>query len=385
MHLGLIIYENLNILTGGYLYNKILVAYLRQMGHQVDIISLPKRRYARNLLDSLSHRLRSGLTQSRYDILLQDGLNHPSLFRINGWLQRTANFPIVAIVHQVLCIQPRSRLLNGFYRAIEQRYFQSVDAFIYNSQTTRRAVELLVDRPRPSIVASPAGNRLGYLKSNNLIESRAHESGPLRLIFVGNLLPHKGLAPLIKGLSNLSPHIYHLRVIGNLTMDRPYVRHVKKLMEDTKISPQVELTGPKDGAELAHLLAQSHLFIMPYSHEGFGMAHLEAMAFGLPVVGSSDGAVNEFVKQGKNGFLIKPHDFKSVNKYLSDLDHDRQRLSKMSHAALRTFNERPQWIDTVESIHGFITGVAQSRIVARKRNLFEPSLPQLKLNKRQSK
>ena len=121
MHLGLIIYENLNILTGGYLYNKILVAYLRQMGHQVDIISLPKRRYARNMLDSLSHRLRSGLTKSQYDILLQDGLNHPSLFRINGWLQRTTNFPIVAIVHQVLCIQPRSRLLNGFNRAIEQR------------------------------------------------------------------------------------------------------------------------------------------------------------------------------------------------------------------------------------------------------------------------
>ena len=64
------------------------------------------------------------------------------------------------------------------------------------------------------------------------------------------------------------------------------------------------------------------------------MAYLEAMAFGVPVMGSSDGAVKEFVIPGRNGFLFETDDFESVNASIQNLHHDRQRLRKMSHADL---------------------------------------------------
>jgi hypothetical protein len=50
MRLCLIIYGSLDILTGGFLYDKFLVTHLRQNGHKIDIVSLPWRRYGRHLL-----------------------------------------------------------------------------------------------------------------------------------------------------------------------------------------------------------------------------------------------------------------------------------------------------------------------------------------------
>jgi glycosyltransferase involved in cell wall biosynthesis len=70
---------------------------------------------------------------------------------------------------------------------------------------------------------------------------------------------------------------------------------------------------PVTSWDLANLFLQSHVFVMPYSHEGFGMAYLEAMAFAMPVVASANGAVKEFDKPGQNGFLIELDDSESVN------------------------------------------------------------------------
>lgn len=97
------------------------------------------------------------------------------------------------------------------------------------------------------------------------------------------------------------------------------------------------------------------------------MAYLEAMAFALPAVGSSKGAVREFVIPGQNGFLIEPDDYNSVNACVHDLHYDRQRLLKMSYGAFRTYQERPKWRDTMESIHRFLSDLINHRPPAEKR------------------
>ena len=359
MHIGLIIYGSLATLTGGYIYDRILVDYMRQRGHQVEIISLPRRNYGIHLLDNLTRRLHMDSATLRFDLLLQDELCHPSLYRINRRLRKEAHFPIVAIVHQVLCRQPRNRLLNRIYETIEKRYLNSVDAFIFNSNTTRQTIEKLVTGRRPAIVAFPAGDRLGFLASPDRIESRAKTPGPLRLIFVGNVLPNKGLLSLLQGLAQLPFETWHLTVVGSLEMDRRHLRKLQKLIVAQNMKHQVALMGPRDGQELASLLNQSHIFIMPYSHEGFGMAYLEAMGFALPVIGSSRGAVNEFVVPEQNGFLIEPGDVKMTLACLKRLGHDRRLLIKMSRAALQRFHEHPRWNDTMEAVYRFLSGVGK--------------------------
>ena len=360
MRIGLVIYGKLDTLTGGYIYDKFLVEYLRECGHRVDIFSYPWKNYRRGLLDNFSHSICNEIVKSQYDLVLQDELTHPSLFLNNQRMQKKTNIPIVAIVHQILCRQPRNMVLNLLFQAVEKKYLNAVDAYIFNSNETRKTAETLVKGTRPSIVATPAGDRLGRLPSADQIEPRAQKTGPLQLIFVGNVLPNKGLSTLIKGLSQLSFDKWFLTVVGSLTMDIAYVKHVKKLIVDNKVNSQVRLTGPKDGAELAQLLSDSHIFVMPYSHEGFGIAHLEAMAFALPVIGSSKGAVKEFVIPEQNGFLIEPNDIEKANACINSLYQNRKVLIDMSHAALGTFNAYPNWNDTMESIHGFLKSLTNS-------------------------
>ncbi len=367
MRIGLIIYDRIDALTGGYIYDRMLVEHLRRYGHRVEIISLSRHPYALNILDNFSSKLLPGLISAGYDLLLQDELTHPSLWWTNQRLKKKSQSPVVAIVHQVLCRQPRNGLLNRLYEAVERPYFSSIDACICNSSSTRRNIESLTLRSLPSIVAFPAGDRLGSLNSTESIESRARESGPLKLIFVGNVLPNKGLLPLIEDLSGLPEGSWYLTVVGSLKMNPVYCGNVKKAVAAAKLHNQIAFVGPQDGPELVSQLSRSHVFIMPYSHEGFGMAHIEAMGFGLPVIGCADGAVREFVKHEQNGFLIHPADRQKTLEYLYRLNTDRHLLSDLGRAAWKTFQEHPRWEDTVDRVEKFLRDLACNKTANEKK------------------
>ena len=89
MRVGLIIYGHLDIRSGGYLYDRKLVAALRARGDEVAVLSLPWRNYGRHLLDNWDRRLLANARASQLDVLLQDELNHPSLVWQNARLRAT--------------------------------------------------------------------------------------------------------------------------------------------------------------------------------------------------------------------------------------------------------------------------------------------------------
>jgi glycosyltransferase involved in cell wall biosynthesis len=363
MRMCLIIYGSLDTLTGGFLYDKFLVKHLRQKGHEIHIVSLPWRRYGQHLLDNFSSKLRSGLISKTYDLILQDELNHPSLFWVNHKLRNTAGdgTPLVSIVHQVLSSQPRLYLLNRLYKTVEKIYLASIDAFIFNSETTRSRVQRLINLTGPSIVASPGGDRLGHLQAAEQIKTRAGQGGALKMVFVGNITPIKGLVPLIEILAILPPEIWRLTVVGSLNMDPGHVRKVKRLISAKNIRRQVVLAGPLDGSELKNILSSSQLFVMPFSNEGFGIAYLEALAYGLPVLASAAGAVKEFIRHGHNGFLFAAGETSTFAKIILDLHKDRDHLLKISETALQSAISRPGWNETMESIDHFLMKLVKQR------------------------
>lgn len=137
MRIGLVIYGSLETVTGGFIYDRNLVEHLRSRGDQVEIFSLPWRNYARHVLDNFNSRLIASLVQAPVDILVQDELNHPSLFLLNAKLKRQANFPIVSIVHHLRCHESRPRWQNSWYAKVESQYLSQVDGYVFVSQTTR--------------------------------------------------------------------------------------------------------------------------------------------------------------------------------------------------------------------------------------------------------
>ncbi len=343
MRIGLVIYGPLDTLTGGYLYDRFLLEALRERGHSVEVISLPRKPYARCLLDNLPHQPAALPTDREWDLLLQDGLCHPSLILFNRRLRARCRTTIVCIVHQVLCRQPRPSLLNFAFARIERSYLRTTDGLLFTSRFTRDAVRRLIGRELSGQVAHPGGNRLGRIAGEHSIRERSHRPGPLGLLFVGHLSPVKGLEPLLESLSGLPRPMWRLTVAGSLTADPGHAGRIRGLISGLGLAPQVRLLGAVDGERLRALYTAAQIFVMPFALEGFGIAALEAMAFGLPVIGSAAGGVREFVRHGENGFLVKTSDHADVRRRIKEIHRDRDRLAAMGRAALETFEAHPSW------------------------------------------
>jgi glycosyltransferase involved in cell wall biosynthesis len=348
MPIALVLYGRLDTLTGGFLYDRYLVEALQRRGHRVEVLGLPWRRYGACLLDNFSRGLCDRLCCGPWDLILQDELVHPSLFRLNRRIRRRGGTPIVSIVHQVLCRQPRRRWFNLAYRQVERGYLQTADAFIFNSAATRDQVRQLVGKTLPHCVARPAGSRLGVLSSQGLIAEKSRQSGPLELLFVGHLSPVKGLHALLAGLARVPRDMWRLTLVGDMVADRRCVRRAREAIARHGLEKQVVFRGRLDGEDLKAVYSRSHVFAMPFAHEGFGIAALEAMGFGLPAIGSSAGGVREFVRHGENGFLVAPGDHESVRRHIEALHRDRGRLIAMGTAAFNTGCAWPSWQQTLE-------------------------------------
>ena len=354
MRIGFVIYGSLDTLTGGYLYDRIVVRGLTRLGHEVEVISLASGSYLRRLGLGLSPQLCRRLLAGRFDILIQDELCHPSFFMANKRLRRQGGPIVVAIVHHVLCDEPRYGWHNMLLSVIERCYLASVDGFIHNSATTQRTVAALVDHDRPQVIAYPAGDRFGPPLSPEVIGRRAYRPGPLELIFLGNVIPRKGLLPLLDALAKVDRDIWRLSVVGGLDFDPDHVDRMRQLARQLGLSDTVRFLGPLQDDRLIKVLSTSHLFCMPYAYEGFGIAILEAMAFGLPAIGCLNGAAAETISHGTNGFLLAPGNLAGLGPLLVYMHRDRDGLLKLALGARETYLRSPGWQDGVAAIDSFL-------------------------------
>lgn len=344
MKIGLIIYGSINSLSGGYMYDRRLVEYLREQGDTVEIISLPWRNYAAHLADNLSFKLPKG-----YDILIQDELNHPSLISAN---RANHPYPVISLVHHLRCSEFRPAWQNAVYQFFERQYLESVDGFIFNSKTTAGVVASLIGGSRPSIVAYPPTDRFGEALPEAEITARAI-SEPLKILFLGNIIERKGLMTLLQALPPIKSKV-SLDVIGSLVSDPEYVRQVQSFIKAKNLSSIVHLHGPLDNAPLEQKLRQAHLLAVPSSYEGFGIVYLEGMGFGLPAVGTTSGAAAEIIEDERTGFLINHKDHQTLSSHISRIAVDRNLLNKLSLNARERYLHQPRWHEIAGQIRAFL-------------------------------
>ncbi|RJP51058.1 MAG: glycosyltransferase family 1 protein [Anaerolineaceae bacterium] len=343
--IGLVIYGSLDTLSGGYLYDRMLVDYLRAQGDTVEIISLPWRNYAAHLIDNFWFRLPHDL-----DILIQDELNHPSLIAANVGKHP---YPVISLVHHLRCSELRPKWRNNFYRVIEKKYLQSVDGFIFNSETTREVVNGIVDHGKPSIVAYPPTDRFSDVISESEIIERANRE-EFRILFLGNIIERKGLHTLLDALFILLPSSFILDVVGSLTADSVFVKTMREKVTVHGLSSTVHFHDSLNNEPLTQLLRQAHVLCVPSSYEGFGIVYLEGMGFGLPAIGTTSGAAGEIIEDGVTGFLIQPNDAAALASRLADLARDRGLLTRLSLAARTRYLRQPKWEQTAGQIRDFL-------------------------------
>ncbi len=361
MRIGLLIYGSLDTLSGGYLYDRKLVEHLRNVGDEVEVVSLPWRNYAFHLTDNFSIPLLRRLKRARFEVLLQDELNHPSLFRFNKTLRKRVRYPIVSIVHHLRSSELRPAWQNILYRIPERAYLGSVDGFVFNSETTRGVVERTLGRSRPHVVAYPAGDRLNPEIYDSDIATRARQNEVFKIVFLGSVISRKNLHTLLNALALIQEN-WSLNVIGNLDVEPAYVKRIQEQVVQLSLGEKVSFAGALNDGPLKAALKESHLLALPSSYEGFGIAYLEGMGYGLPAIGSTDGAAHEIITHGEDGFLVGPNDVEMLSAHIRELMSDRKKLLRMSFAARERYLAHPTWRDNARKTREFLARLRDRRL-----------------------
>jgi glycosyltransferase involved in cell wall biosynthesis len=346
LRIGFAVYGDLSNRSGGYLYDSRLAERLEANGHRIVLLSL-------HPVDSLeeghpeSFELARTFEERGIDIILEDELAHPSLIVPNNLLRGSK--PILSIVHNLSCQVAMSVSGRRIHAKSEREYLSSVDGFIFNSQATRSAVERLLGHPVRSCVAPPGKD---HLRSGDVV-SRDFDENVLNVIYIGNLLPYKGLDILIEALSNLERGRYKVWAVG-APMDPDFAMRMKALVRKKRLDGEVSFLGRVDEGRLVKLLEAAHVLALPSLHEGYGLVYVEAMGFGLPVLASSSGGAKEFVDDGVQGFLIPPADHVNLAGRLKELYDDRRLLKRMSRNARSRYDQLPTWSESMNQAVRFI-------------------------------
>ncbi|MFN2587655.1 MAG: glycosyltransferase family 4 protein [Actinomycetota bacterium] len=171
------------------------------------------------------------------------------------------------------------------------------------------------------------------------------------VLFVGRLTPHKGVDRLIQAL----PHGATLTIAGAWSDDaRPPETGYPALLRRLAASRDVRFLGAVAETDLPALYRRARVLVLPsvertcYGRhvaipELLGLALLEAMASGTPVVASRVGGLPEVVVDGVTGFVVEPGDSAQLRTRLEQLLGDDRLLAEMSGNARRHVEERFTW------------------------------------------
>jgi phosphatidyl-myo-inositol dimannoside synthase len=182
----------------------------------------------------------------------------------------------------------------------------------------------------------------GILVQGNRAQSLStfHSSSKI-ILTVGRLdasEPGKGVDTVIRALPRVLtsvPNVYYLVVgKGDQSLD------LQRLATCMGVSDRVHFAGGVSEADLMAYYDQADVFVMPSKQEGFGIAFLEAMAFGKPVVAGSHGGTSDVVEDGVTGFLVEHSDVLSIADRLVDLLSDEALRIQMGEAGRRRLQER---------------------------------------------
>ncbi len=234
-----------------------------------------------------------------------------------------------------------------------------MDGFIFNSQTTKGVVGRLIGNGKPSLVAYPPTDRFGAALPEVFVSARAAEPGPLRIVFLGNVILRKGLHTLLDAISLPYSHTketlwFQLDIVGSLTTDPAYAAEMRKKASGLGLASSVTFHSSLDDQALGELLKSAHVLCVPSSYEGFGMVYLEGMAFGLPAIGTSAGAAGEIIRDGETGYLVAPGEAELLAARLAALASDRGLLARLSLKALKRYRQQPNWEQTAGEIRQFL-------------------------------
>jgi glycosyltransferase involved in cell wall biosynthesis len=317
--------------TGGYAYDRRLIAGLRARGIAVHHLAWAAGFPAPTAGD-LAAAARSLAAQPDGRIVIIDGLAYgamPELAAAEG--RRLA---LVALVHHPLALETGA---PPCLMASERASLRQAAAVIATSEATAETLRRDYDVPIERLVVAPPGTdpappaaRLGS-----------------HILSLGSVTPRKGHDVLVAALGRITDLPWRCTIAGSLDRAPATAAALRAQIAATGLCERITLAGEVEDA--GALYAEADLFVLASRHEGFGMAYAEALMRGLPVIGTSAGAIPSIVPP-EAGALVRSDDPADLAIAMARLLADPAARDRASAAALQAAARLWRWYDTVAAV-----------------------------------
>lgn len=209
--------------------------------------------------------------------------------------------PDIQIVTYAHCnaadmIRDNDKKRRWIYKGIIQWAFCQSDQVIAISESVKASLQKLLSTPEHKIKTIYNGVEISkYHRENSKGQS------PLQVIYVGRLIPEKGVETTLRALTLVPYEIpYQFHIVGDGIERERLEAFARKHMS----ADRVFFWGTR--SDIPEMLSRADVFVhMPDWEEGFGITIVEAMASGLLCICSNNGAIPEIISDGANGILIE--------------------------------------------------------------------------------
>jgi len=240
----------------------------------------------------------------------------------------------------------RARIANRMMEQLaklEKETAQNADLIVTVSKySSRKATQFYgIDQTKTRVV--PNGVDPKKFRPFNGLENIKRQigiEGKLCVLFVGRLIPRKGLPYLIEAASNITKQIDETAFV--IVGDGPLRKHLMSYAERLNLSEKFAFLGDVNENILPSLYNCADVFVLPSIQEGQGIALLEAQATAKPVVAFNVGGVPEAILEGQTGLLTKPDSLELSNALLKILS-DRSLRERMGGKGREFVTDNFSW------------------------------------------
>jgi glycosyltransferase involved in cell wall biosynthesis len=324
--------------TGGYAYDRRMIAELGNLGWQIDLLDLGEGFPWPNAATRMAARTQLLALPAGRSIVI-DGL-------ALGVLPETASElagrnPLLALVHHPLALEHGLSVEQAeTLRASERAALAAVQGVVVTSAATARLVAADYGVPAGRITVARPG-------SDPAPSAQASKDGVVQLLSVGAVVPRKGFDVLIAALATLTDLSWRLTIVGDRTRDPHAAARLDADIARHGFENRVAVLGAVSAPHLAALYTEADLFVLASRFEGYGMAYAEAIAHGLPVIGSNAGAIPDTVPPDA-ALLVAPGDMPALADALRRVIADAGLRQRMASAAREAAPRLPSWRQSAE-------------------------------------
>ena len=324
--------------TGGYAYDRRMIAELRQLGWRPEVLGLGDGFPRPSALTKAAAKAHLTDVPKGRPIVI-DGLAFGVLPEAAETLRET--HPLIALVHHPLALETGVTPDDAAaLRTSERAALACARGVLVTSRATARTLASEFGVPVERItVAEPGTDHVALV--------RRKQAGAVALLAVGAIVPRKGYDVLIEALAALIDLPWRLTIVGDCGRDLPTMTRLKADIERHRLGPRVAIEDSVSDERLATLYAASDLFVLASHYEGFGMAYAEAIAHGLPVVGTTGGAIPDTVPASA-GVLVPPGDATALAATLRHLIEDTAERDRLAAGARAAADKLPTWRGSAE-------------------------------------